>query len=57
MLFILCLFQDEIICTAYIAALYLHDHNFKGKVYAIGSPGLLRELDNFNIAHTDVGVK
>lgn len=46
--------EDEIICTAYIAALYLHNNNFKGKVYPIGSPGLLEELDNFNIAHTDI---
>lgn len=47
--------EEEIIGTAYIAALYLHNHNFKGKVYAVGSSGLSQELNNFNIAHTGIG--
>ncbi|CAI9722606.1 Hypothetical predicted protein [Octopus vulgaris] len=47
--------ESEIISTAYVAALYLHECNFKGKVYLVGSKGIADELDNFGIQHTEVG--
>ncbi|XP_052823726.1 glycerol-3-phosphate phosphatase-like isoform X2 [Octopus bimaculoides] len=49
--------ESEIISTAYIAALYLHERNFRGKVYLVGSKGIADELDNFGIQHTEVGIK
>ncbi|XP_029643471.1 4-nitrophenylphosphatase [Octopus sinensis] len=48
--------ESEIISTAYVAALYLHECNFKGKVYLVGSKGIADELDNFGIQHTEVGI-
>jgi ribonucleotide monophosphatase NagD (HAD superfamily) len=50
------LFQEEIVCTAYIAALYLHNLNFKDKVFLVGNPAMATELDKFGIRHIGVGV-
>ncbi|GAB1602712.1 glycerol-3-phosphate phosphatase-like [Argonauta hians] len=47
--------ESEIISTAYMSALYLHERNFKGKVYLVGSKGIADELDNLGIQHTGVG--
>ncbi|KAL5007121.1 hypothetical protein ScPMuIL_015927 [Solemya velum] len=44
--------EDEIVCTAYVAAEYLHEQGFKGKVYVMGTSNLAAELEKFGIAHT-----
>ena len=42
--------EKDIVCTAYITALYLSKHlEFGKKVYVIGMQGLKEELNNFNI--------
>ncbi|XP_041365961.1 glycerol-3-phosphate phosphatase-like isoform X2 [Gigantopelta aegis] len=46
---------EEIACTAYIAALYLHNIKFKGKVYVVGNPSMGVELDKLNIKHFGIG--
>ena len=48
--------QEDIVCTAYIAALYLHNKQFKGKVFVLGNPAMTAELDACGIQHTGVGV-
>lgn len=48
--------QDDIVSTSYLAAEYLHKQGFKKKAYVIGTPGVIKELDKFGIAHTDIGV-
>ncbi|KAK6191961.1 hypothetical protein SNE40_003526 [Patella caerulea] len=45
----------DIVCTAYVGALYLHNNNFKGKVYVVGNPAMGKELDKFNIRHIGIG--
>lgn len=47
--------EDEVLCTAYAAALYLHNINYKGKVYVVGNPSMGEELDHFGINHTGIG--
>ena len=42
--------------TSYLAAIYLKNKNFKGKVYVIGSKAVCQELDEAGIQHTGVGV-
>ncbi|KAL8597587.1 hypothetical protein ACOMHN_001518 [Nucella lapillus] len=46
---------DNIVCTAYIAAQYLHSHQFKGKVYLVGNPAIAAELDAMGIKHSGAG--
>ncbi|KAK7099389.1 hypothetical protein V1264_003533 [Littorina saxatilis] len=46
---------DEIVCTAYIAALYLKNKQFKGKVFVVGNTAMGQELDAVGIAHTGIG--
>ena len=43
--------------TSYLAAAYLKDSGFQGKVYIVGSPGIAQELDMAGISHTQVGVR
>ena len=42
--------------TSYLAANYLKDIGFKGKVYVVGSTGVSKELDEAGIPHVGVGV-
>ena len=49
-------FKNEIMCTAYGAAQYLYNIDFKGKVYLVGNPAMAKELDAFGINHTGLGV-
>lgn len=46
---------DEIVCTAYIAALYLKNINFRDKVFVVGNPAMGTELDLQGIRHTGIG--
>lgn len=49
--------QNEIFCTAYLAAIYLRNIlNFQGKAYLIGSPGMQEEFKLFDINYTGTGV-
>ncbi|XP_022291086.2 glycerol-3-phosphate phosphatase-like [Crassostrea virginica] len=47
--------EDDIVCTSYISALYLHNMNFKGKIYVVGNPSIGAELDRFGLRHTGIG--
>ncbi|XP_069133452.1 glycerol-3-phosphate phosphatase-like isoform X1 [Argopecten irradians] len=47
--------EDEVLCTAYASALYLHNRKFNGKVYVVGNPAMGEELDRFGIRHTGLG--
>ena len=42
--------------TSFLAATYLKNINFKGKVYVIGSKAVCQELDELGIKHTGIGV-
>ncbi|XP_042215564.1 glycerol-3-phosphate phosphatase-like [Homarus americanus] len=46
--------KEEIVCTAYVTALYLKQKNFNKKVYIVGASGITQELDNVGIAHTGI---
>ncbi|XP_076471925.1 glycerol-3-phosphate phosphatase-like isoform X2 [Babylonia areolata] len=46
---------DNILCTAYIAALYLHNQKFQDKVFLVGNDGMAAELDALGIRHTGTG--
>ena len=48
--------QEEVVGTSYLAAMYLKNMNFKGKVYVIGTNALCQELEEVGIQHTGVGV-
>lgn len=47
--------EEEIVCTSYISALYLHNMNFQGKIYVVGNPSMGEELDRFGLKHTGIG--
>ncbi|XP_001603048.1 glycerol-3-phosphate phosphatase [Nasonia vitripennis] len=46
---------EEILCTSYLAAVYLKEQNFKKKAYVIGSEGITKELDAQAIKHCGLG--
>lgn len=48
--------KEEIVCTSYISALYLHNMKFQGKIYVVGNPSMGEELDRFDLKHTGIGV-
>ena len=51
------LLQDEILCTAWIAAEYLRTANFKDKVYVMGKEESIgEELEAAGIKYTGPGV-
>ncbi|RNA43845.1 Phosphoglycolate phosphatase [Brachionus plicatilis] len=43
--------KDEILSTAWVLAEYLKSQNFNGKVYLVGNPAMVQELDRLNIKH------
>jgi phosphoglycolate phosphatase len=47
--------EKEIVCSAFVAANYLKENNFQGKLYVVGSKGIGGELDQVNIKHIGVG--
>uniref|UniRef100_A0A1B0A6P6 4-nitrophenylphosphatase n=1 Tax=Glossina pallidipes TaxID=7398 RepID=A0A1B0A6P6_GLOPL len=47
--------ENEIISTAHSTATYLKQRDFNKNVYVIGSEGITKELDAFNIKHNTVG--
>lgn len=49
--------QEEILGTAYLAALYLHKLNFKEKVYIVGPEAIADELSQVNIESSGCGVR
>ncbi len=51
------LFQDNIVGSSYVAASYLKDIGFSGKVYVIGSTGVTEELDALGIEHIGMEVR
>lgn len=54
--YIVFLFQDEILSTAYLVAHYLKGIGFRKKVYLIGTNGIGEELKAVGIRHTGIGV-
>jgi len=46
---------SEIVSTSYLAALYLKEKDFKGKVYTIGTKGVTDELENVGIVSLPIG--
>jgi ribonucleotide monophosphatase NagD (HAD superfamily) len=51
------LHQDEIFSSASVAVYYIkHVAKLKGKVYVMGCPGLIEELDKEHIPHIGFGV-
>lgn len=54
---ILLYFKDEIYPSSYAAAYYIkYVAKLCGKVYVLGAPGLVEELENENIEHIGSGV-
>ncbi|KAJ8299299.1 hypothetical protein KUTeg_023359 [Tegillarca granosa] len=47
--------QDDVVCTAHTAALYLKNIDFKGKIYLVGNSNMAQELDEFGFNHTGLG--
>lgn len=46
---------DEIVCTSFLAAVYLKEKKFDKKVYIVGSVGIAKELEEVGIKHCGVG--
>ncbi|XP_076376959.1 glycerol-3-phosphate phosphatase [Megalopta genalis] len=46
---------DEIVCTSFLAAVYLKEKKFDKKVYIIGSVGIAKELEAEGIRHYGIG--
>ena len=47
--------MDEIVCTSFLAAVYLKEKKFDKKAYVIGSEGILKELEAEGIKHAGIG--
>ncbi|CAF0716799.1 unnamed protein product [Brachionus calyciflorus] len=43
--------ESQIVCTAWILAEYLRSQNFQDKVFLVGNPAMLKELENSCIKH------
>lgn len=46
---------DDIVCSSFLAAVYLKEKKFNRKVYVVGSVGITKELENEGIKHCGVG--
>nr|XP_003707256.2 PREDICTED: phosphoglycolate phosphatase-like [Megachile rotundata] len=46
---------DEIVCSSFLAAMYLKEKKFDKKAYVVGSIGLTKELEAENIKHCGIG--
>ncbi|XP_078052353.1 glycerol-3-phosphate phosphatase [Augochlora pura] len=46
---------EEIVCTSFLAAVYLKEKKFDKKVYVVGSVGITKELEAEGIKHCDIG--
>ncbi|XP_043491621.1 glycerol-3-phosphate phosphatase-like [Polistes fuscatus] len=46
---------DKIVCTSFLAAVYLKEKQFNKKVYIVGSLAIGKELEEVNIKHIGVG--
>ncbi|KAK2581654.1 hypothetical protein KPH14_002153 [Odynerus spinipes] len=46
---------DEMVCTSYLAAMYLKEKKFDKTVYVVGGDAIAKELDEVNIKHCGVG--
>lgn len=46
---------DEIVCTSFLAAMYLKEKKFNKTVYVVGSPAIAKELEAVDIKHCGVG--
>lgn len=47
--------MEEIVCTSFLAAVYLKEKKFDKKAYVIGSEGILKELETEGIKHSGIG--
>ncbi|XP_053984504.1 glycerol-3-phosphate phosphatase [Hylaeus volcanicus] len=47
--------MDEIVCTSFLAAVYLKDKKFDKKAYVVGSVGITKELEAEGIKHCGIG--
>ncbi|KZC11359.1 PREDICTED: phosphoglycolate phosphatase-like [Dufourea novaeangliae] len=47
--------MEEIVCTSFLAAVYLKEKNFDKKVYVVGSVGITKELEAMGIKHCGIG--
>ena len=47
--------MDEIVCTSFLAAVYLKEQKFDKKAYIVGSIGTAKELEAVNIKHCGIG--
>ncbi|XP_051172952.1 glycerol-3-phosphate phosphatase-like [Leptopilina boulardi] len=46
---------DEMVCTSFLAAMYLKEQGFDKKVYLIGNSGMAKELEAVGIRHCGYG--
>lgn len=46
---------DEIVCTSFLAAMYLKGKEFNKTAYVVGSPAIGKELEAVNIQHCGIG--
>lgn len=46
---------EEIVCTSFLAAVYLKEKKFDKRAYVIGSEGILKELEAQGIKHCGIG--
>ncbi|XP_076749409.1 glycerol-3-phosphate phosphatase [Xylocopa sonorina] len=46
---------DEVVCTSFLAAMYLKEKKFNKKAYVVGSIAIGKELENEGIQHCGIG--